>query len=234
MTGTGEGSGAAGQQVETASPPVARPRPGDWAITIVMLLFFAAAYVLAMEWPFRAALFPQIIAAAGILLSALKGLGLARQVIRGRRSSLAVVPSTMAALVPGQPSDSGAEAKQVRTAAVAGTEQGITEPAQGSAVTIVDDEAEEDESMEYVFASAGGRAWAAALGWVVTFFVAFFALGVFVAVPVFALAYLRVAGGTSWLAATVYAVVTGALIYVVFRLVVYIDLPTGFIPFLQF
>ncbi len=224
---------AAGQQDKTTTPAVTRPRPGDWGIAVFMLVFFAGAFLLAEEWPFRAALFPQIVSAVGFLLTVVKVLGLARQAVRGRRSSLAIVPSTMAAIVPELPSDSSAEAKQLRTAAAAGSDQGVTEPAQGSAVTIVDDEAEEDESMEYVFASAGGRAWAAAIAWVTAFFVAFFTLGVFLAVPLFALVYLRVAGRASWLSAVLYAAVTGGLIYVMFRLVVYIDLPTGYLPFLQ-
>ncbi|MDP9391784.1 MAG: hypothetical protein M3P89_10465 [Actinomycetota bacterium] len=223
---------AAGEQ-EAKTPKTTRPRPGDWAIAAFMLAFFALGYLLAQEWPFRAALFPQIVSTIGFLLTLLKMLGLARQAVRGRRGSVAIVPSTMAALVEELPDDTSPEAKQVRTAAVAGAEQGVTQPAEGTAVTIVDDEAEEDESMEYVFATAGGRAWSAAIAWVVAFFVAFFALGVFVAVPLFALLYLRFSGGASWRASIVYAAITGVLIYVMFRLVVYIDLPTGYIPFMQ-
>ena len=222
---------AAAQQQSATEP--AAPRPGDWAIAAFMLVFFALAYLLAQEWPFRAALFPQIVAAAGFGLTLLKVIGLALQAVRGRRSGLAVVPSTMAAIVDEQPEDTTAEAKQVRTAAVAGAQEGVTEPAQGTSITIVDDEAEEDESTEYVFATAGGRAWGAAIAWIAAFFVAFFVLGVFVAVPVFALVYLRFSGRASWLPSILYAAITAALIYAMFRLIVYIDLPTGYIPFLQ-
>ncbi len=63
--------------------------------------------------------------------------------------------------------------------------------------------------MEYVFASAGGRAWIEAMSWIVAFFVAFFVLGAFVSVPLFALFYLRFSGKTSWLSAGIYAVVSG-------------------------
>jgi hypothetical protein len=222
-------------QQEAAKPQAGRPRPGEWAITAFMLVFFAGGYLLAEQWPFRAALFPQIVSAIGFMLTVVRLVMLVVQTVRGRKaaSDVAVVPSTMAALVPEQPADTTAEAKQVRTAAVEGEERGVTEPAQGTAVTIVDDEAEEDESMEYVFASAGGRAWGAAIAWIVAFFVAFFVLGVFIAVPLFALIYLKFSGRASWLAAAIYAAVTGFLIYALFRWVVYIDLPTGYIPFLQ-
>ncbi len=52
--------------------------------------------------------------------------------------------------------------------------------------------------------------------------------------PLFAFFYLRFSGRTSWLAAAIYAAVTGVLIYLVFQQLVYIPLPTGYIPFLQF
>ena len=223
------------EQQTAAKPEISRPRPGEWAITAFMLIFFAGGYLLAEDWPFRAALFPQIVAAIGFVMTVGRLVVLVVQTVRGREaaSDVAVVPSTTAAVVDEQPADTTAEAKQVRTAAVEGHDRGVTEPAQGTAVTIVDDEAEEDESMEYVFATAGGRAWGAALAWIVAFFVAFFVLGVFVAVPLFALLYLKFSGRASWLAAVLYAAVTGFLIYALFRWVVYIDLPTGYIPFLQ-
>ena len=103
-----------------------------------------------------------------------------------------------------------------------------------SELEIVDDDREDDASMEYVFATAGGRAWLEALSWIVVFFIAFFVLGAFVSVPLFALLYLKFSGRTSWLSAAIYAVVTGVLIYVMFRELVFIPLPTGVLPFLQF
>ncbi|MDQ3485717.1 MAG: hypothetical protein M3445_09980 [Actinomycetota bacterium] len=71
------------------------------------------------------------------------------------------------------------------------------------------------------------------MSWIVVFFIAFFAVGAFLSVPLFALFYLRFSGGTSWLYAGIYAVVSGVLIYLVFRQLVYIPLPTGVLPFLQ-
>ena len=103
-----------------------------------------------------------------------------------------------------------------------------------SELELVDDDREDDASMEYVFATAGGRAWLEALSWIVVFFIAFFVLGAFVSVPLFAFLYLKFSGRTSWLSAAIYAVVTGVLIYVMFRELVFIPLPTGVLPFLQF
>lgn len=235
MTGSVEASVASAQGTTATKTVRDRPRVGEWVIAAFMLVFFGGGFLLALDWPFRAALFPMAVAGVGFVLTLARLAVLVVQGVRGRGavSDLAIVPSTTAALVDQQPEDSSAEAKQVRTAAVEGHERGVTEPAQGTAVTIVDDEAEEDESMEYVFATAGGRAWGAALAWIVAFFVAFIALGVFIAVPLFALLYLKFSGRASWLAAAIYAGVTGFLIYALFRWVVYIDLPTGYIPFLQ-
>ena len=216
---------------------VHRTRPGDWAIAAATLTFFVAAYFLAQDWPFRAALFPIGVAVAGAALALLKLLALALQAFGGRRRAqgAGVVPSARAADMPVQPLDSSPESGDIRTAAVAGEEQKATEP--GAArpdVQLVDDDQEEDQSLEYVFASAGGRAWASALAWIATFFVSFFVLGAFLTVPLFAVLYLRFSGKTSWLASVIYAVITGAIIFVVFREVVYIPLPESIFPFLDF
>jgi hypothetical protein len=217
---------------------VHRPRAGDWVIAGVLLAVFVAAYLLAQDWPFRAALFPEIITLAGAALSLLKLVVLAVQTVRARRApgGAAVVPSERAADLPVQPQDSSPESVNVRTAAVAAEEKrdGSTADADPADVQIVDDEQEEDESMEYVFASAGGRAWISALAWVTAFFVSFFVLGAYITVPVFAFAYLIVAGRTKWWAALIYAVVTGLIIFVVFRDIVFIPLPESPFPGLGF
>lgn len=225
---------------ETVEAPVAgpetnaviRPRPGEWVIAGTVLVFFLFAFVLAQEWPFRAALFPLLISSLGMGLTVVRLVQLAVLAVRAGRHVVAVTPvhADTAAAVPEQPEDSSPEAQQVRVAAhAAATPQ---ERQSLADVALVDEEAEEDESMDYVFASAGGRAWAAALAWVVAFFVAFFVLGAFIAVPLFALVYLRFSGRASWLAAALYAAVTGLIIYLVFRELVYIPLPEPVFPFL--
>ncbi len=80
---------------------------------------------------------------------------------------------------------------------------------------------------EYVFGTAGRRAWAAALGWVTTFFVALYLFGVFVTVPLFALAYLLICGRHGWLGATVYAGVAGGVVWFVFSRLLEVPMPAG-------
>jgi len=227
-------------EAQMEQPTARTPRLGEWVISGVLLVFFVGAYLLANDWPYRAALFPKIITGTGAVLCVVKLVGLTLRSIRSRRApaEAALVPSTRAADVAESPRDSSPESESVRTAAVAGSSDGVdatvAESEQGAPVQIVDDQQEEDESMEYVFASASGRAWASALAWIVAFFVCFFVLGAFITVPVFAFIYLRFAGRASWLAAALYAIVTGVLIFVVFRNVVYIPLPESVFPFLQF
>ncbi len=209
------------------------PRLGEWFIAAALLAFFVFGYLAAQAWPFRAALFPQMVSALGLFLVVLRFGGLILQTIRGRRVVDAVTPvqAKVAQSLGVQPADSSPEAQQVRVAAqAADTPQ---EPQKLTDLAIIDEEAEEDESMEYVFASAGGRAWAEALAWIVLFFVGFFVLGAFITVPLFALVYLRVAGKASWLAAAIYAAVVGLIIYYVFRELVYIPLPVSVFPFLE-
>lgn len=224
-----------------------RPRPGEWAITGFMLAFFAAAYLLAQDFPFRAALFPQMVSVLGLLLTLVRLVGLVRDTVRGRRAPVplpAVADAPTAVVEPPPAAARPAGAAVPAAASGTGVSAATADPDTGSEsvgavavpseLTIVDDDIEDDASMEYVFASAGGRAWVEAMSWVVAFFVAFFVLGAFLSVPLFALLYLRFAGRASWLAAAVYAVVSGVLIYLMFRELVYIPLPTGVFPFMDF
>jgi hypothetical protein len=203
------------------------PRLGEWVIAAVLLVFFTFGYLAADEWPFKAALFPQIIAATGALLTLLRLVGLVVATIRGRhgpgpdRVPASALPSAAVERLP--------ETEGSREDSAESEESSENSPE----LALVDDEAEEDESIEYVFASAGGRAWLEALAWIAAFFITLVVLGVFITVPLFALVYLKTAGKASWKGAALYAVVTGGLIYVLFRQVVYVDLPTGIFDFLQ-
>jgi hypothetical protein len=196
------------ETIEAVEAPVAQqqtdspPGRGDWFIAGAMLVFFGFGFALAEQWPHRAALFPQMVSAAGVVFVALKLVSLARRTIRARGAAL--------------------------------HDQAAGHAVPPVAGLVAEECLDEDDnvSIEYVFATAGGRSWAAALAWVAAFFVSFFALGAFVSVPLFALVYLRFAGKASWLGAAAYAAVTGALIYVVFAKVVYTALPPGIIPLL--
>lgn len=169
----------------------ARPRPGDLVITLLLLGMFVVGYLAAQAWPYRAALFPQLLSAAGILLGLLKLVGLGLQL---RRASPPVDP-----------------APHRRT----------------GDVELVSEEEEEDQSLEYVFATAGGRAWAAALVWVAGFFIGLWLLGVFVIVPVFTFSYLLAAGRARWYGAAIYALVTAGILHVAFRELLSIPMPSG-------
>ena len=94
-------------------------------------------------------------------------------------------------------------------------------------VALISEEEEEDQSLEYVFSSAGGRAWAAALGWVFGFFLMLWLVGVFIAVPVFAFAYLKIAGKAGWIGAGLYAIVSGGILYVAFQRLLSVPMPDG-------
>lgn len=175
-----------------ASTAPARVRAGDVAFSVFLLGLFVAGFVIAGEWPYRAALFPRLLSAAGVLFAVLKLLGFGVRAVRGRAADVPIAP---------------------------GRAIGDKE--------LVSEEEEEDLSLEYVFASAGARAWAAALAWIVGFFVCLWLLGVFVTVPLFAFVYLRVSGSAGWLGAAVYSVVTGAVIYLAFRQLLTVSMPTG-------
>ncbi|MPZ63878.1 MAG: hypothetical protein GEU93_21995 [Propionibacteriales bacterium] len=88
-----------------------------------------------------------------------------------------------------------------------------------------DDQA--DYSLEYVFGTATRREWAAALGWIAAFFVSLWLVGVFITVPLFAFAYLRIAGKAGWLAAAAYAAVAGAVLWLAFYQLLYVPMPAG-------
>jgi len=69
-----------------------RPPPeavADVAVTVLLLALFAGAYLAAGQWSFRAALFPHLVTAAGVVLTALH---LVQAVVRLRRPAPAPVP----------------------------------------------------------------------------------------------------------------------------------------------
>ncbi|MCF6736514.1 hypothetical protein E9565_15355 [Blastococcus sp. KM273129] len=88
-----------------------------------------------------------------------------------------------------------------------------------------DDEAEGD--VEYVFAHAGGRAWARSLAWIAAFFVGLYIFGLFVIAPLFALTYLRFSARTSWVFSVAYAAATFAVLYLAFEVALQLPVPPG-------
>ncbi|MGH3658721.1 MAG: hypothetical protein ACRDUA_18855, partial [Micromonosporaceae bacterium] len=140
----------------TGDTAPARIRAGDVVLTVILLGVFSGAYLLAQDWPFRAALFPKLLSVAGIGFAVLKLLGFAIQLRRPARSE----PVEPAA--PPVPADDPAGAGE---------------------------EERNEQSLEYVFGTAGARAWIGAVAWVTAFFVGLWLVGVYVIVPVFAFVY---------------------------------------------
>ncbi len=96
----------------------------------------------------------------------------------------------------------------------------------GNEKLIEEDEATEAE-LEDVFATAPRPVWLSALAWMATFFILVWALGMLVAVPLFAFTYLLVASRERPLWAGLYAVLAWAFMYGLFDQVLHIALPTS-------
>ena len=178
----------------TASSTKPGVRPADLVITLMFLVLFAGAYLLAEQWPFRAAFFPQLLAMLGVGFAVLKLIGLGVTAVRARKAP--------------------ADAPVVATAP-------------GGEIGLVSEEEEEDESLEYVFATAGRNAWAAAIGWWAFFFLALWLFGVFIAVPLFSFLYLKFSGKSSWLGAALYAIIGASILYIAFERLLTIPMPEG-------
>lgn len=69
-------------------------------------------------------------------------------------------------------------------------------------VTVLDEEEAQEQDVEYVFANAGAKAWREALVWIAIFFGGPFVFGLYIVVPLFCVAYLRLVARSSWLAST--------------------------------
>jgi hypothetical protein len=89
-----------------------------------------------------------------------------------------------------------------------------------------DDDAESDEA-EYVFATAGTRAWVTALLWIAAFLILTGILGIFFSSGIFALFYLRWGARKSWKFSGIYAVVLTLCLLTMFRWLLYIPTPVG-------
>lgn len=65
------------------------------------------------------------------------------------------------------------------------------------------------------------------VAWAAGFFASIWTLGLLPSVPLFSVAYLRLAAGTSWVVIAIYAAVATSFIYLVFVYLLHIPLPTG-------
>lgn len=83
------------------------------------------------------------------------------------------------------------------------------------------------QAVEYAFGTAGRRAWLVSLAWAAGFFIGLWLLGLFITVPVFTVAYLRISAGVGWIGAIVYAVLAGGLLWLLFNQLLAVPLPAG-------
>jgi len=194
--------------VPAPQAPPRRPSTGaaaDVVLTVLMLALFGWAFLEAVEWSSKAALFPRIVSGIGFGVSALHLVQALLRLGRDRSPAPDPVPATSpAGPIPPVPGD----------------------PVPQAAGTTAEDDVNEDD-VEYVFQTAGPRRWAAALGWVTGFFVLLYVAGLFLTAPVFSLLYLRIAGRRSWLLSAVYAVVLAVVLYAAFELALGVPVPPG-------
>lgn len=87
--------------------------------------------------------------------------------------------------------------------------------------------APDTESIDYVYATAGRRAWVSSILWVAAFLVLTVALGLFIASCIFSFMYLRWNAGKSWTFSGVYAVSVTLSLLVLFRWLLYVPTPIG-------
>lgn len=97
-----------------------------------------------------------------------------------------------------------------------------------AAPTKIEDEEEDSEAeLVDVFATATAHEWLHAIGWMASFFAALWLLGALVAVPLFAVVYLRVVSRASVTVIAGYAFVAWAFVYLLFIRLLHIPLPAG-------
>ena len=166
----------------------------------IATVIFMIALVMTFEWSDKAAMFPRIITGSGLFFSVLYGLGL---IVKWRRAKK-----------PGY---------------VERSHLSVEERVHGNVQEHNPDANEdlESEEVEYIFATAGRKAWLHALGWVAIFLVLTVLLGLFVASAIFAFTYLRWGGRRTWLFSIIYAVILPTFLIVLFRVVLFVSTPLG-------
>lgn len=103
----------------------------------------------------------------------------------------------------------------------------VEDVSQGEGPQIIDEDEGDEQSLEYIFAIAGPRAWVVALGWIAAFFVGLRLVGLFWVTPIVTVLYLRITGKTSLLAAVAYAAIAEGVLYLAFRELLHVPYPRG-------
>src|SRR5215208_90524 len=92
---------------------------------------------------------------------------------------------------------------------------------------LVEEEEAAEAELEDVFATAPRSLWLSALAWMALFFLLLWALGAFIAVPLFAFAYLLAVSRESLLLAGTYAAVAWVFVFGLFDRLLHVPLPGG-------
>lgn len=171
----------------------------DFIGAIIVTVVFAVAFITTFEWPAKAAMFPRVVTGAGLAMSV--------------AFAVTVIVKWCRAKVTGYIEGSEISRQEQVLVHVLGEDQDAGE--------------EPSEDVEYVFATAGRKAWTDALGWVALFLILIVTLGLFVSSGIFALVYLRWGGKRTWLFSVIYAVVLPVILLAMFRWLLFIPTPIG-------
>lgn len=105
---------------------------------------------------------------------------------------------------------------------------------EGQSLDLIEEDEAAEAELEDIFATAPRPVWVRALGWMALFFGMVWTLGMMVTIPLFAFAYLLVAGREKPWVAVLYAVVSWLFIYFLFGRVLNIVLPESVFKSLLF
>jgi hypothetical protein len=100
-------------------------------------------------------------------------------------------------------------------------------PAKVVHTKIEDEEEDAEADLVDVIQTAGWREWGSSLGWMAAFFLGLWLLGALVAVPAFAVVYLRFVSRASLVVTGTYALASWAFVYGLFDRLLHIPLPPG-------
>lgn len=177
---------------------------GDWVITLCLLVIMGGAFYLAQGWPRNTAFFPDLLSIAGVALAVYK----------------------IAILVIEAPVVLGSHRRAAEAAALAAS--GPAVDGEGEFFLAGGDEEDgSDVELHSIFAKAGGKVWAGAVGWLALFFIGMYLFGMLIILPVFTVAYLRIVSKVSWLNCILYVLGTAGVIYLLFVWFLHLPIPEG-------
>lgn len=180
------------------SMPQTRINVAEWVITIVVLAVLLASYLGAQDWPRGTAFFPVLLSGTGIVLVIVK----------------------LAAMALGRDASAYIRVKQE------GEIESSCNPATMQNMAGDEDLANEGD-IQSDFAAASPAEVLQVVGWLSAFFIALYALGLLIVLPVFTALYLRFVARMSVFGIFFYVMSTSGLIYALFVVLLHLPLPEG-------